>query len=86
MRSAKLFTLSGVLTVVLSTSCSSPKKLSSVTQAQEVSIPFSDGKYKSDKDFFRTKQVGKSPDLATAKKIALQNVKAEIASLRCFNR
>ncbi|MSP64611.1 MAG: hypothetical protein EXR16_03145 [Bacteroidetes bacterium] len=33
----------------------------------------------SDKDFFREKQVGKSPDIATAKKIAMQNAKSQLA-------
>jgi hypothetical protein len=75
----KPFILSSLVAFSLLTSCSSPKSLSSVTKSEEVSIPFSDNKYKSDKDYFRTKQVGKSPDLATSKKIALQNVKAELA-------
>lgn len=59
--------------------CSSTKKLEKVTGAQEITVPFSESKYKSDKDFFRAKQVGTSPDLSTAKKIALQNAKAELA-------
>lgn len=65
---------------ILLASCSGQKKLAAVTNAQEISIPFSENKYKSDNDFFRTKQMGKSLDLSTAKKIALQNVKAELAS------
>ncbi len=46
---------------------------------QEVSLPLSGKEYQSDKDNFRAKQSGKSPDLATAKKIALQNAKSELA-------
>ncbi len=61
------------------TSCSTPKKLEKTTGAVEISIPFSENKYNSDKDFLRAKQMGKSPDLATAKKISLQNSKAELA-------
>jgi len=60
--------------------CKGTKKLDKVTGAQEISVPFSESKYKSDKDYFRAKQYGKSPDLSTAKKIALQNAKSELAS------
>ncbi len=61
-------------------SCGGTKKLETVTKSQEISLPFSETKYKTDKDFFRAKNVGKSPDVATAKKIALQNAKTELAS------
>jgi hypothetical protein len=69
----------GLSVILAFTSCSSTKKLEKVTKAQEITVPFSESKYKSDKEFFRAKQVGKSPDLATAKKIALLNAKAELA-------
>jgi hypothetical protein len=49
------------------------------TGATEISVPFSGKEYRSDQDNFRAKQVGKSPDLATAKKIAFQNAKSEMA-------
>lgn len=65
--------------IVAFSSCSSTKKLEKITKAKEITVPFSESKYKSDKDFFRAKQIGKSPDLATAKKIALLNAKAELA-------
>lgn len=71
--------ITSICLFALFAACSSPKNLSTVTKAQEISIPFSENKYKSDNVFFRTKQMGKSPDLSTAKKIALQNVKAELA-------
>jgi predicted transcriptional regulator YdeE len=64
---------------VMMTGCGSSKKLSSETGATEVVIPLSGKEFRTDKDFFRTSQLGKSPDLATAKKIALQNAKAELA-------
>jgi hypothetical protein len=70
-------TVSGILMTV--TSCKAPQQLEKATGAVEISVPFSDSKYKSDKDFFRSKQMGKSIDLATSKKIALQNAKAELA-------
>jgi hypothetical protein len=59
-------------------SCKSSKQ-SVEKKSTEVVIPLSGKEYRSDKDFFRTSQSGKSPDLATAKKIALQNAKAELA-------
>ncbi len=49
------------------------------TGAVEISVPFSSKEYRSDENVFRAKQVGKSPDIATAKKIAFQNAKAEMA-------
>ncbi len=70
-------TVSSILITV--TSCKAPQQLEKTTGAVEISVPFSDSKYKSDKDFFRSKQMGKSIDLATSKKIALQNAKAELA-------
>jgi hypothetical protein len=56
------------------------KSSTSVQQAStEVSVPFSGKESQNDKDFFRATQSGKSPDLSTAKKIALANAKAELA-------
>jgi hypothetical protein len=57
--------------------CKSTKSVQS--DSTEVSVPFSDKEYRTDKDYFRASQNGKSPDLATAKKIALQNAKTELA-------
>ncbi|MDI9338580.1 MAG: hypothetical protein QM539_09170 [Alphaproteobacteria bacterium] len=63
-------------------SCKSTKApTQSVTaNSTEITIPFSEAKYKSDKEFFRAKNNGNSPDLATAKKIAMLNAKTEMAS------
>ena len=69
----------GFIAITALAGCKGTKQLAKTTGAQEITVPFSESKYKSDKDFFRAKQMGKSPDLATAKKIALQNAKAEIA-------
>ncbi len=49
------------------------------TGAVEITVPFSSKEYKSDDNYFRAKQSGKSPDMATAKKIAYQNARAEMA-------
>ncbi|MDR0505479.1 MAG: hypothetical protein LBH32_01500 [Dysgonamonadaceae bacterium] len=46
-------------------------------KSSEVDVPFS--KVKTDKKFYRAVGAGVSPDLAIAKKIALQNAKSEIA-------
>ena len=61
-------------------SCKSTKSISETTSSEEITLPFSDSKYQTDKDYFRAIQSGLSPDLATAKKIALQNAKTELAS------
>ncbi|MFO0435215.1 MAG: hypothetical protein ACK5ZT_08215 [Sphingobacteriaceae bacterium] len=50
------------------------------TGAKEISVPFSTKEYKTDEDFYRAKNLGKSPDMAAAKKIALNNAKSEMAS------
>ncbi len=68
-----------VLTTML-ISCKGSKQISNVTGAQEISVPFSEKKYKTDKEFFRASSNGKSIDLATSKKIAMQNARAELAS------
>jgi hypothetical protein len=42
-------------------------------------IPFDEKEYQTNKNFFRAKQSGNSPDLPTSKKIALQNANGELA-------
>ena len=63
------------------TGCKSKKTtpVQKETGSVEISVPFSGKEYRSDENNFRAKQVGKSPDLATAKKIAFQNAKSEMA-------
>ncbi|GHS86501.1 hypothetical protein FACS1894201_07390 [Bacteroidia bacterium] len=65
---------------VIVTGCKSGKKLATETGAKEVIVPLSGKEYWSNKEFFRASQSGKSPDLATAKKIALQNARADLAA------
>ena len=60
-------------------SCKSKKEIAKIEDSTEISIPFTGKQYENNKDFFRAKQVGESADLATAKKIAEQNAKAELA-------
>lgn len=64
------------------TGCKSKKTtpVQKETGAVEITVPFSTKEYRSDENTFRAKQVGKSPDLATAKKIAFQNARGEMAA------
>ena len=55
--------------------CGNTKNLS-----KKENVPLTGKQYSTDKDYFRATQSGKSPDLATAKKIALQNARTELAS------
>ncbi|MFN6039400.1 MAG: hypothetical protein ACK452_13100, partial [Bacteroidota bacterium] len=50
------------------------------TGAKEISVPFSTSEYSTDQNFFRARNSGKSPDMAAAKKIAMNNAKSEMAS------
>ncbi len=77
---AFLFPLALVAALFLLSNCGGSKKIAKSDGRKEVKLPFSDNKYKSDKENFRAKNYGKSPDLATAKKIAMTNAKSEIAS------
>ena len=62
------------LLIVLTTlySCKTTKNV-------EISVPFSEKKYKSDKNFFRVTSSGISKDLETAKKKAIMNAKSELS-------
>lgn len=67
--------------LMLVTNCGGPKKLEKQAGMEEVALPLSGKEYQSDKEYYRAKGSGKSPDISTAKKIALNNAKAEIAGL-----
>lgn len=68
------------IAVLSFTACKSKKKtVQKETGAVEITVPFSGNEYRTDENYFRAKQLGKSPDLAAAKKIAFQNAKAEMA-------
>lgn len=70
--------LSATLLVVVS--CGTPKSLQKVTGSTEIKVPLEGKEYTTNSEFFRAKNYGKSPDLATAKKIAILNAKSELAS------
>src|SRR6476661_7860725 len=80
MKTKHLLLIPAVAALAL-TGCKSKKStpVQKETGAVEISVPFSGKEFRSDENYFRAKQVGKSPDLATAKKIAFQNAKAEMA-------
>ncbi len=82
MKTVKLFVVPILATSLMAVSCKSKKgtPIQKETGAKEISLPFSSKEYRTDEDFFRAKNIGKSPDLATAKKIAMNNAKSELAS------
>jgi len=76
-----IYLLSGLLIILISfNSCKSKKSLQKGTKSSEIVLPLSGNEYETNKEFFRARQSGKSPDMPTSKKIALQNAKAELAS------
>jgi rubrerythrin len=81
MKTIKLLAIPAFALLVI-TGCKSKKAVSVAKQEGliEISTPFDSKEYRSDEEHFRSKQSGKSPDLATAKKIAYQNARAEMAS------
>ncbi|MGE0568655.1 MAG: hypothetical protein AB7O73_11955 [Bacteroidia bacterium] len=79
MKKANLLFIPAIAVLAL-TGCKSKKQpIQKETGAVEITVPFSSKEYRSDENAFRAKQMGKSPDLATAKKIAFQNAKSELA-------
>jgi hypothetical protein len=72
-----------VLAVASVSSCKSKKgtPIEKETGAKEITVPFSTKEFQSDKEYFRAKASGNSIDMMTAKKIAMQNAKAEMAGL-----
>jgi hypothetical protein len=80
MKTTKLLLIPAIAVLAL-TACKAKKKpIEKQTGAIEISVPFSTKEYRTDENAYRAKQMGKSPDLATAKKIAFQNAKSEMAS------
>lgn len=80
MKTTQLLLIPAIAVMTLA-GCKSKKQtpIQKETGAVEISVPFSSKEYRSDENAFRAKQMGKSPDMATAKKIAFQNARAEMA-------
>lgn len=81
MKTSKLLLIPAIAVLALS-ACKAKKStpIQKETGAVEISVPFSSKEYRSDENAFRAKQSGKSPDMATAKKIAFQNARNEMAA------
>lgn len=79
MKTSKFVIVLLAATMSTFTSCKSTKKVEKLNQATEISLPLSGKQYHTNQNFFRAVQSGNSPDLSTAKKIALQNAKSEMA-------
>ncbi|MFA7116685.1 MAG: hypothetical protein WC140_05605 [Bacteroidales bacterium] len=79
MKKSFIFTmiLSIAMISFISSCGNKPKEDSSM--GSEISLPFSGPQYRTDKDFFRTVYSGQSPDLGTAKKIAMLNARQQMA-------
>jgi hypothetical protein len=80
MKTSNLLLIPAIAVLTLAGCKSKKQPIQKETGAVEISVPFSTKEFRSDEDNFRAKQVGKSPDLATAKKIAFQNAKSEMAA------
>lgn len=80
MKTTNLLLIPAIAVLTLAGCKSKKTPIQKETGAVEISVPFSSKEFRSDEDNFRAKQVGKSPDLATAKKIAFQNAKSEMAA------
>jgi hypothetical protein len=81
MKTIKILAIPAIA-LVLAAGCKSKKPVTVAKQEGliEITTPFDSKEYRSDEENFRSKQSGKSPDLATAKKIAYQNARAEMAA------
>ena len=79
MKKNFILSVSSIALVIGFSACRSQKPLQKETGSTELKLPLEGKEFQSDKDFFRAKQMGKSPDLATSKKSALQNAKSELS-------
>lgn len=70
-----------ICTILFFTNCSrKTTPIQKETGAIKLTTPFNSKEYRSDNDYFRAVQSGKSTDLATSKKIAKQNTRAAMAA------
>jgi hypothetical protein len=70
------------VSMMFATGCRSKQPALPSVQAgsTEVEVPFSGREYRTNENFFRATQIGRSPDLSAAKRIALLNARTELAS------
>ena len=81
MKNLTLLLIPAIAAITLG-SCKSKKStpIQKQTGAVEISVPFSSKEFRSDENYFRAKQSGNSTNQATAKKIAYQNARGEMAA------
>lgn len=70
--------LFAVLVVV--SSCATTKKAAAPTGLVEQNIPLSEARHRTDAEYYRATQSGKSKDISMAKKVAIQNARQELAA------
>jgi hypothetical protein len=82
MKTIQLLTIPALALSLLAVSCKSKKPVSVAKQEGqiEISTPFDSKEYQTDAENFRSVQSGRSPDLSTAKQIAYQRARNEMAS------
>ena len=76
-----IFSYLACIVLAFSFTACKTKKLTSVTGATEVIMPFSEDKYKTDKDFFRARNNANSKELSASKKMAMLNARSELAGI-----
>ncbi len=82
---SKLLSAAVLLSVMasLTVACKSKKgtPIQTQTGATEITVPFTGKDYETSKEYFRARSSGNSIDMVTAKKIAMQNAKSEMAGM-----
>jgi hypothetical protein len=66
---------------IIISGCGNLKNSKKIDSPKEITNPFSEDKYKTDKDFFRATQMSKNSDIQIARNVALLNAKSEISGL-----
>ncbi len=81
MKIKSLLIASAIASVILTiSSCKTPQTLEKTTGAVEISVPFSESKYKTDKDFFRSVGTFTTIDIGAARDNAVANARERLAA------
>ncbi len=65
---------------VVTSSCATAKKATAPTGLVEQTLPLSEARHRTDAEYYRAVQSGKSTDMSMAKKVAIQNARQELAA------
>ena len=65
---------------VVTSSCATAKKAKAPAGLVKQDIPLSEAKHRTDAEYYRATQSGKSKDISMAKKVAIQNARQELAA------